>query len=100
MDDGGYVPAAADQTWKRRYGDCKGKTALLLALLHGLGIEAEPVLVNSRMGDMLADSLPQLGAFDHVLVRAHINGHVYWLDGTHSGDRTLADLGSSVFHYG
>jgi transglutaminase-like putative cysteine protease len=39
LNDGGYVPATADQTWSRRYGDCKGKTALLLALLHGLGIE-------------------------------------------------------------
>ena len=25
IGDGNYVPATADQTWSRRYGDCKGK---------------------------------------------------------------------------
>ena len=32
MGEGGYVPATADETWRSRYGDCKGKTILLLAL--------------------------------------------------------------------
>jgi transglutaminase-like putative cysteine protease len=29
MGAGGYVPTDAETTWSRRYGDCKGKTALL-----------------------------------------------------------------------
>lgn len=45
MGDGGYKPASADETWARRFGDCKGKTALLLAILKGLNIQAEPVVV-------------------------------------------------------
>ncbi len=77
LDDGGYVPAAADLTWARRYGDCKGKTALLLALLNGLGIEAEPVLVSTGFGDGMETRLPQLAYFDHVLVRARIGGDWY-----------------------
>jgi transglutaminase-like putative cysteine protease len=32
MGAGGYVPADAAETWSRRYGDCKGKTALLLVV--------------------------------------------------------------------
>jgi len=32
MNDGGLVPADADATWSRRFGDCKAKTVLLLAL--------------------------------------------------------------------
>lgn len=77
------TPAPADETWKRRYGDCKGKTALLLALLHELGIDAEAVLVNSSgADDGLDQRLPVPQYFDHVLVRAHIEGAVYWLDGT------------------
>src|SRR5690606_29278685 len=47
LNGGNFVPAGADETWSRRYGDCKGKTALLLALLRELGIEAEAVLVNN-----------------------------------------------------
>jgi hypothetical protein len=83
LNGGNLTPASAEETWQRRYGDCKGKTVLLLALLGQLGIDAEPVLVNSSGLDDGYDqrlALPQL--FDHVLVRAHIDGKVYWLDGT------------------
>jgi hypothetical protein len=83
LNGGNLTPATAEETWQRRYGDCKAKTALLLTLLAELGIEAEPVLVNSSGGDDGFDQrlpIPQL--FDHVLVRAHIAGAVYWLDGT------------------
>lgn len=86
MNDGGYVPSTADETWARRFGDCKGKTVMLLALLRELGIEAEPALVHLTEGDGLDEALPRLGAFNHVLVRARIGGRVYWLDGTRTGD--------------
>ena len=83
LNGGNLMPATADETWARRYGDCKGKTALLLALLSALGIEAEPVLVNSGgVDDGLDQRLPGPQYFDHVLVRAHIEGKSYWLDGT------------------
>lgn len=100
MGDAGYVPASADQTWSRRFGDCKGKTALLLALLDGLGVEAEPVLVSSFWGDGLDERLPQMQVFDHVIVRARIDGQSYWLDGTRQGDRDIEALRSSPFGWG
>jgi tetratricopeptide (TPR) repeat protein len=89
IGQGSYVPTAAEATWSRRFGDCKAKTALLLAVLQSLGIEAEPVLVNSKSGDPVADRLPMISWFDHVLVRARINGQDYWLDGTRTGDTSL-----------
>ncbi len=82
------MPARADETWQRRFGDCKGKTVLLLALLKELGIQAEPALVSLGGGDGLDERLPSLGAFNHVIVRATIGGKVYWLDGTRTGDRS------------
>lgn len=83
LNGGNFTPASADVTWQRRYGDCKGKTALLLALLGRLGIEAEPVLVNQATpDDGLDQRLPNPALFDHVLVRATIDGQQYWLDGT------------------
>jgi tetratricopeptide (TPR) repeat protein len=100
MGDGGVVPASADQTWSRKYGDCKGKTVTLLALLKGLGIEAEPMLVSSAFGDSLAERLPMARIFDHVLVRARIGGKDYYLDGTRSGDRLLEELASTPFGSG
>lgn len=99
MNNGGYVPAPADLTWTRRFGDCKGKTALLLALLQGLNIEAAPTLVATVAGDGLDERLPMLGVFDHVMVRAVIDGKVYWLDGTRTGDRSLDELRPPAFHW-
>jgi hypothetical protein len=83
LDGGNLTPAGAEETWQRRYGDCKGKTALLLALLNELGIEAQPVMANNDdKDDGLDERLPNPGIFNHVLVRANIEGKAYYLDGT------------------
>jgi tetratricopeptide (TPR) repeat protein len=100
MNDGGLVPADADTTWSRRFGDCKGKTVLLLALLHGLGIDAHPVIVSSNLGDGLDARLPEIGLFDHVLVQATIGGRAYWLDGTRVGDKSLDGIETPYFRWG
>ncbi len=97
MGQGSYVPTPADTTWSRRFGDCKAKTALLLGILHSLQIEAEPVLVNSGAGDAIADRLPMAQWFNHVLVRAHIGGKDYWLDGTRTGDTEIDSLETPNF---
>lgn len=94
MDGGNYFPQAPAQTWSLRYGDCKAKTLLLLAMLRELGIQAEPVLASISGGDIVPARLPAPGAFDHVLVRATIGGKLLWLDGTGGGTR-LADLGDA-----
>lgn len=100
MNEGALVPADADLTWARRFGDCKGKTALLLALLGELGIEAEPIAVNVMAGDAVNVGPPMIEAFDHVLVRATIQGKEYWLDGARTGDRQLDDLGAPPYQWG
>ena len=99
LDADGYTPAAADLTWTRRFGDCKGKAVLLLALLQGLGIDAEPALVNTMDGDGLDRRLPQMSMFDHVIVRAEIEGRTYWLDGTRMGDENLDVLAIPNYHW-
>lgn len=94
LNGGGYIPATADETWERRFGDCKAKAVLLVALLRELGIEAEPAMVNSLGGDGLDERLPGPRAFDHVIVRAVLSGKVVWLDATRVGDRHLDNLPS------
>lgn len=92
MGASALVPADAETTWARRFGDCKAKTALLLAILEEFGIDAVPVFVSITGGDLIRDRLPAVGLFNHVLVRARIDGREYWLDGTRMGDRKLANL--------
>lgn len=91
MDGGNYVPQAPAKTWDVRYGDCKAKTLLLLALLHAMDIEAETVLAHAALGDIVPDRVPSALAFNHVLVRAEAGGDTLWLDGTDLGTR-LADI--------
>jgi hypothetical protein len=87
LNGGNYLPATADETWERRFGDCKAKTVLLLAVLRELGIRGEAVLVSSLGGDGINERLPTPAVFDHVLVRVVLGERAYWLDGSRLGDR-------------
>lgn len=100
MGSGNFVPADATTTWTRRFGDCKAKTALLLAILRELDIQAEPVIVNAFAGDGLDERLPMINLFNHVIVRATIGGKTYWLDGTRTGDTRLDQLKTPDFGWG
>ncbi|HYI41501.1 MAG TPA: DUF3857 domain-containing protein [Allosphingosinicella sp.] len=100
LGDGAYVPMSADDTWHRKFGDCKGKTSLLLALLDRLGIEADPMLVSNQHDDRLKEQLPSLQLFDHVLVRARIGSKTYYLDAVGYGQRTLDELAITPFSHG
>lgn len=85
LGEGNLRPMPADMVWQRGFGDCKGKTALMLAMLDALGIKAEAALVATRGGEALDRRLPALGGFDHVIVRAQLDGRVVWLDPTLEG---------------
>ena len=100
MGEGGYVPAEADDTWARRFGDCKAKTALLLALLKNLKVDAEPVLVNLGAGDGIDELPPSLAAFNHVLVRVKVADQSYWLDGTRTGDTNPESMHAPPYRWG
>ena len=99
MNNGNYVPQQPAETWALRYGDCKAKSLLLVAMLRAMGIEAEPVLASLQGGDALPELQPLPAAFDHMLVRAVVDGQDLWLDGTDQGAR-LADLADvPALHY-
>jgi transglutaminase-like putative cysteine protease len=82
MGDHSHKPHHPNQIFAQRYGDCKDKTYLLCVLLRGLGIEADPVLVNTVYKKTIRNWLPSAHAFDHVTVRAKVNGRYYWFDPT------------------
>ena len=77
-----HAPSPPDQVLARRFGDCKDKTVLLLAMLDRLGVPAAAALVHTERGRGNAGRLPMPTAFDHVLVRAEVDGRVFWVDPT------------------
>jgi hypothetical protein len=87
---GSHAPNPPDLVFERRFGDCKDKTLLTVTLLDRLGIEAHPALVNTEKQKALSARMPSPGQFDHVIVRAEINGRKVWLDPTRATQK--ADL--------
>ena len=82
-----HMPSQPADTFSRRYGDCKDKAVLLSAILNEMGYRAQPALVSMAHNRAIADWLPSPGVFDHVIVRAEINGRVYWVDATRTLQR-------------
>ncbi|WP_164931304.1 DUF3857 domain-containing protein [Erythrobacter sp. HKB08] len=99
LDGGNYLPQAAEDTWDKRYGDCKAKSVLLLAMLRRMGIDSDVVLVTTRGGDALPELLPMPANFDHMIVRATVDGTDYWLDGTSTATRLNNMSAVPAFHY-
>lgn len=81
---GAWRPTSPNTVLSRRFGDCKDKSLLLVTILRQLGIEADPVLVNTRMGHVLNESLPTPYLFDHAIARIKIDDQTFWADGTAS----------------
>ncbi len=97
LGESSHRPTAPAVTLQRRYGDCKDKSFLLIEMLRALGVQAQPVLVNSRLSSGVSDSLPSPYAFDHVIVRAEVDGKVYFLDPTRNGQTGRLDTMGQVF---
>ncbi len=85
LGENSHRPFPPATVLERRYGDCKDKTLLALAMLRALGIEAEPVLVASSMVKGLDQMLPSPTLFDHAIVRVTVGGKQYYLDPTRLG---------------
>jgi TPR repeat protein/transglutaminase-like putative cysteine protease len=85
LGENSHKPRPSGLVFNTRFGDCKDKSYLLVALLAGLGIKAEPVLVSAQAPRYPSRALPSPLVFDHVIVRADVNGNSYFLDPTRTG---------------
>ncbi|MGH9487643.1 MAG: DUF3857 domain-containing protein [Terriglobales bacterium] len=85
----GYRPYPVTQVFQRRYGDCKDKASLLIAMLHQAGVQAQFVLVRIRDLGLVDPAVPTVADFDHAIVYVP-DLHLY-LDGTaeYNGTRDL-----------
>jgi hypothetical protein len=90
----GYRPHAADEVLKSRFGDCKDKTTLLIALLRAIGENGDPVLVFSGNPTAVLPDWPS-PRFNHVItcIRADDDVPANWpvIDGGPLGRVVLFD---------
>jgi transglutaminase-like putative cysteine protease len=62
------VPRPAAVTLEQRYGDCKDKVTLFLALARAAGLRARAVLVSASLYDLERLLLPSWQYFNHMIV--------------------------------
>lgn len=84
-----YKPYPVAQTFARRFGDCKDKASLMIALLREAGIEANIALVRTRRLGDIDERSTSIALFDHAIV--YVPKWDLWLDGTaeYAGSREL-----------
>jgi len=81
LEVGGHLPAPPGIVARRRFGDCKDLSFVLVHLLKLLGVPARPVLVNTRLRKTIAQMLPA-ALFNHAVVEYRLRGETRWVDAT------------------
>jgi len=77
----GFKPDAAQNVFKNKYGDCKGKANLLKTMLTIAGFDARLTWIGTS--DLPYDyTLPSLAVDNHMICTVILNGKRYFLDGT------------------
>jgi len=100
---GGYQPHASGQTLAHRYGDCKDKATLMIAMMRALGLTGLPVLIRTRDSGTLDPAQPVL-AFNHAIVAIPSEDGYMFLDPTATstpfGDVPWQDQGATALVVG
>ncbi|HXM96890.1 MAG TPA: DUF3857 domain-containing protein [Candidatus Dormibacteraeota bacterium] len=79
--DAAIIPHTPAETLKHKYGDCKDKATLAVAMLRAAGIPSFVALLNAGQRHDVESGLPGLGLFDHAIV--YVPGdHELWIDPT------------------
>ncbi len=76
----GWKPYPVTEVWRRRYGDCKDKSSLLVSLLHEVGVPAELGLVRTADRGQLEPHPASMWAFNHAIT--YLPGLDHYVDPT------------------
>lgn len=91
-----YKPYPVTQVYERRFGDCKDKASLMIALLREAGIDADFALLRTRRMGEIDSRAASITLFNHAVV--FLPKWNMWLDGTadyfSSGELPVEDQGA------
>jgi transglutaminase-like putative cysteine protease/tetratricopeptide (TPR) repeat protein len=79
--DAAIMPNSPAETLKRKYGDCKDKAVLVVAMLRAAHIPAYVALLSAGGRQDVEPNLPGMGMFDHAIVYVPGSPDI-WIDAT------------------
>jgi transglutaminase-like putative cysteine protease len=85
-----HKPHSPLNVYQQRFGDCKDKSLLLIALLAERGIDAYPVFLSTTWKEKVGDHLPSPFVFDHCVVVMMVDAEVIYVD------PTISDQGGKI----
>ncbi len=99
FSENSIIPHATADTLTRKFGDCKDKALLMVAMLRAAGIPSYMALLNTGRGLGILPDLPGIGWFDHAIV--YVPGNPgQWIDPTDQyarlGQLPIGDQGKSA----
>lgn len=77
-----HTPKSPERTLKKRAGDCKDKSNLMMAMLKSIGIKSHLVLVNTNYGKKVVEFNPSPYHFNHMIVHVDHENINYFVDAT------------------
>lgn len=78
----GFRPELASQVFEKRYGDCKGMSALLKAMFQAVGLDARLVWIGTDDIGVDWTEVPALSSGDHMICAVMLDEKVLYVDGT------------------
>jgi len=79
---GGFVPRAANEVFRKKYGDCKDNSSILLRMLEIAGIEGSITWIGTRSIPYKYEEVPTPIVDNHMILAYQDQGTTYFLDAT------------------
>lgn len=79
---GGWQPAKASEVSTRGFGDCKGLSNYMVAMLKEVGIEADYAVICMDHHRHIPDDLANVALLNHAIVRARLPERDVWIECT------------------
>ncbi len=81
---GGWIPREADTVCKKKYGDCKDMSSLLMQLGRMAGLETYFAWIGTSEKPYTFEETPIPFVSNHMICALKLNGEWLFMDGTHS----------------
>lgn len=91
---GGWQPFAASEVCRTGFGDCKGLTNYLCAMLHEVGVPANYVVIRSGQHNLVTE-FPS-NQFNHAIAQVPLPGDTLWVECTSSAHVPLGYVHESI----